>query len=705
MKVQCSCGAKYEFDIAPAMVKNPVRFVCPACGVDASEFVDSLVRQELGQTATPPGVPQPVFLSAAPAAPVRVPLPSPPAAARPAVAVRVQAPAPVAEAVPAAAPTPQLCSKHGEPAVEKCYLCSKPICPKCMALFGYVCSPLCKAKAESHGVNVPIYEGQKSLVEARYWRKVGWIATSIGGFILALLGVWFWFAWFGSEPKPVFSVRFPEPAYSGRVFGSGKDQIIFLHGGTLARHDLKSKKVIWTRELLDRKQVEAEASQWLKDLQAAAAQEEKAGSRSGLKTPSLEKLIKRMEKSAAAELELRVRGQNIWVSSPGKLVRYDWETGNPAKEIPVQAGFGGLIARGDELVLVDTDSAKPLVTHINLATSETRTEELGGSAAPALAAAGGNSGSGTNSSRSRVPGASGLEMAGLPSGTGKDAGKIMDPVKVAQQAQHLSYPAKLALPATLAANLNQERAMAEMNDEDSPRPALPALTRREPEERASLIPSKDGFVQVSVRLVESRIVERSAMKAPPKKSALEGNLTAGNTMDAANEMLNEIQRTRGGDIVEEDLSRYRVTLRNPGEKESWSGEVIGPPSLYPLQTVNVLTANKMILVLDKANKKLWESSLSYNVQGDLSALDADTAPYGQGPCVERNGVLYVFDEGVLTAFELANGNARWRLPSVGIAGLFFDDREIMYVNSTTASPESIKYSARLISRKKPGCRS
>jgi len=46
----------------------------------------------------------------------------------------------------------------------------------------------------------------------------------------------------------------------------------------------------------------------------------------------------------------------------------------------------------------------------------------------------------------------------------------------------------------------------------------------------------------------------------------------------------------------------------------------------------------------------------------------------------------------LTAFDPATGNARWRLPSVGIAGLFFDDQGMLYVNSTTASPENIKYS-------------
>jgi hypothetical protein len=50
---------------------------------------------------------------------------------------------------------------------------------------------------------------------------------------------------------------------------------------------------------------------------------------------------------------------------------------------------------------------------------------------------------------------------------------------------------------------------------------------------------------------------------------------------------------------------------------------------------------------------------------------------------------------VLTAFEGGTGNVRWRLPSVGVAGLFFDDKDMMYVNTTTASPEKLKYSRQI----------
>ena len=201
-------------------------------------------------------------------------------------------------------------------------------------------------------------------------------------------------------------------------------------------------------------------------------------------------------------------------------------------------------------------------------------------------------------------------------------------------------------------------------------------------------------MQVTVKLLEARIVSRSAMKGSGK-SALEGEVTAGRSMELANDTLNEMQRSNGGDIVQEDHSRYEVTLRRPGSETSWSGEVVGRPKLYPLDTVNVLAADKLIIVFDKANKKVWQSALNYNISAEPAASDEGSATYGQGPCVEHKGTLYVFDDGVLSAFELSTGAARWRLPSVGIAGMFLDDQDMLYVNSTTASHESLKYSRQI----------
>jgi outer membrane protein assembly factor BamB len=686
MKIQCSCGAKYAFDVSPEMAQNPVRFVCPACGLDASDFVNSLVRQELGLSGPAAAAPAP--------APVAIPVQSAPQSP-PVARMRVHTPeAGAAETEPAAASEPQRCVKHPDQFVtDKCYVCSKPICPKCMELFGYVCSPLCKGKADSHGIAVPVYAGQKSVVEARTWRKIVRVTAMVCGVVLAVLGVWFWYAWFGSVPKTAWSVHFPERSYSGQSAFCGKDQIVFLHGDLLARHDMKLKQELWSRHLVDKKQITDAVAQEMKEMQAIIDKANNDHPDHVPKMPDPEKLQISMQRAAEEALELVIRGQNIWVISPGKLTRYDRDTGNPVKEIPVPAGYGGLIPRGDELLNVDVETGKPIVTHINLTTCECRTEEVARPAPPPIADSGTtNLAAAKPGARAVAAGKSGSAKAGLPLGMpGKDMGKVMDPKKVAEQAQHLSYPAKIALPAILANNMNQERTLAAMDDDPAGQNASEA-SRPNSWVDVSLIPTKDGFLQFSVKLIEARFTTRTAMKSAPAKSVLDGNLTVSQTTELANEMLNEAQRSRGGAVVREDESRYQAVIQRLDTPDTWKGEVIGPPALYPLTTVNVLTANKMVVVFDKTNQKLWSSPLTYNVSGGLASLYSENALYGQGPCVEHKDALYVFDAGVLTAFDLAKGTVRWRLPSVGIVGVFFDDEGMIYVNTTTASPDTLKYS-------------
>jgi hypothetical protein len=685
MRIQCSCGTKFELDVTPEMAHSGVKCVCPSCGLDASEFVTNLARQELAAAAAPEPsatIPAATPLPRPAAGPVRVNLPP-----------RIPTPAvPVAPSQPEAAAAPQAeaqyCQRHADQiVVEKCYICSKPICLKCLELFGYVCSPLCKAKANSHGIKLPVYAGQRDLVEKRRWRTISRAASAIAVVCLLLGAFWFWYTFFGREPKPVFSVRFNDIAYAGQSFICAKDQIVFLHGGTLARHDMTKKQQIWSRELLDRSKFAAEAEQYVKRLQESArkrSDEDPDGF--PMKIPSVGKVTKRLIESAEASLELRVAGRNIWVGTPEKLGLYDWDTGKLTREYAVRGGFEELISLGQEALLVDAASAVPTITHINLATGDVRSEDLAGTPVGNLL---------------RPAQEAPQEMAGLPTGApGEDAGKPLDPARVAADAQRLSYPARIALPAMLANSLNQERLLNELSDQSGKRAASPAGPKMDPGERLSLVPARNGCVQMSVKLLEERIVARNAMKAAPAKSALDGPVSVAQTTEIANEILNEMQRSRGGGMVHENLSRYQVKLRRPDGSEAWAGEVIGPPTLYPLDTVNVLAAGKKLLVFDKQHKKLWESTLTYDVSAGPGSLDPDNAPYGIGPCAQRNGSLYVFDAGVLTAFDLKTGDARWRLPSVGVMGLFFDDKDMIYINTTTADPESIKYSRQIDLSKK-----
>jgi hypothetical protein len=545
-----------------------------------------------------------------------------------------------------------------------------------MELFGHLCSPLCKAKAEANGIDVPVFEGQKSVIEKKFWRKVNIGAGSLGALVLAFLGLWIWYAWFGSHPGVTYSVRFPERAHSGQSWFCGESRLAFLHGGTLAVHDLKAKKELWRRELIDVKRIDEEVAKEVKE----------AGGDAGM----AEELKADAMQAAAERLEMRVHGNNLWVLSPGKLVRYDMATGNPSKELALPRE--NVLARGDELLMMAFAQGKQTITRIDLLTGETSTEQTVDTPA---ATTGADPTSPANVALA-VPGRrSDREMGGLPLGTpGKDAGKPMDPRKVEAQAQRLSRPARIALPALLANSMNQERIMAEMGDEDE-RPSPGAGARPKVDRTFVQLPTSDGFIQLSVRLLESRIVQRSAMQAKPAKSVLDGNLNVTQTAEVANEILNDMQRSRGGDIVREDESRYLVKIRRADATAEWAGEVIGPPRLFALRTVNVLSANKIIYVFNKDNKMIWESPLSYNIDADLPMVDEQNSGEGLGPCVEHRSSLYVFDEGVLTAFDLASGKVRWRLPSVGVQGVLFDGEGMMYVNTTTGSPDQLKFSRQI----------
>jgi hypothetical protein len=588
-------------------------------------------------------------------------------------------------AAPATEWRASFCLKHPtQEVVAKCFVCGKAICPECMALFGYLCSPLCKARSESHGLKVPVYAGQKSLIEARFWKKFTRLAMSLGLVLLAALGFWIWYAWVGSTPRPVFSVRFPEPAYSGQSAFADDNQIVFLHGETLARYDLKTRKPAWSHDLIDHSQIRKQADQEMGNLQALAAKAQEEGRARVPKVPSLDRLVQRLERAAAARLELRVKGRNIWVANSGKVVLHDWDTGKPAKELTVAAGFSDMIARGDEMWLVEAGRFQPQanLTRINLRTGETRVEDLRGGAVAQLS----RPGAGEVAAQS---------LAGLPVGTpGRDLDKPMDPARVAEQVQSLSFPARAALPAVLANSMNQERMLEELKNPGANRDTL---TTAQPGETIMLVPASDRLIQLSVKMVESIFIEKQAMKPASGKSVLDGKTTVLNTTAAANEILNQMQQSRGGGTMRENHSRYQVAIRKPGDPDdqAWIAEVIGEPTLYPLQTVSVLAADNVIRVLDKDNRKVWQAQLNHNIHGSLETLDPDNAPEGRGPCVEHKGNLYVFDDGELTAFDLKTGKVQWRHGSVGISGMFIDHEDQLYINTTSADISSLQFSRQI----------
>ncbi len=343
----------------------------------------------------------------------------------------------------------QPCPKHkGEIIVEHCFVCRKPLCLKCMELFGYVCSPLCRAKANSNGINVPLFAGQKSVKDARQWRKIWLIGAGVSVGLAFILGAWIWYTWIGSVPHRIFSVRFPEMAYAGGSKLTGKNEIVFLHGGLLARYGLgSSKKAVWTNEIITKEQLETEIDRQMNDYKESLNKSIKRGADSEFRphVPLREELAKEVQEEMESSLHLFVQDQNIWIARNGQLTRYDWETGKAGQQVALPAGSVETKLDNGELQFTDENAfGQHIITHLSLASGESRTEEIGEPVSSATLA-------NVKTPKATVKGKKPVESVGLPKGPGgPDADKPMDPAKVAQDAQNLPYAAKIALPATLS---------------------------------------------------------------------------------------------------------------------------------------------------------------------------------------------------------------------------------------------------------------
>ena len=61
IKVQCSCGQKYSFEVEPVGGRMPAPVACPVCGVDGTAAANDIIAQRLSAppppaAAAPPGM-------------------------------------------------------------------------------------------------------------------------------------------------------------------------------------------------------------------------------------------------------------------------------------------------------------------------------------------------------------------------------------------------------------------------------------------------------------------------------------------------------------------------------------------------------------------------------------------------------------------------------------------------------------------------
>jgi outer membrane protein assembly factor BamB len=234
IKVQCPCGSRFEFEVEPVDGRMPVAIQCPNCGADATELANAVILEQ-----SSPGLP----------------------GGRAKVSLKVSGgecgqpvPIPAPGGIPeeaGAAPAVEFCPKHlREPAIDTCRVCGKPICLKCMELFGYICSVFCRNQALERGLRIPVCPQQKSvLVEKEFQALKRGLAAAAAVVVLAA-GFWIWYAWFGVMPKVVYSVKIPETAAADDLFElTSPGRLLSIAGAQLSVYDLRAGRPAWSATL------------------------------------------------------------------------------------------------------------------------------------------------------------------------------------------------------------------------------------------------------------------------------------------------------------------------------------------------------------------------------------------------------------------------------------------------------------------------
>jgi len=548
------------------------------------------------------------------------------------------APAPVAAPAPTSqAPVDdgrvQLCLKHkNEPVVDACVVCGKPLCTKCMEQFGHVCSVFCRQQAEQKRIYIPVYANQKSVVAHASETRSRSIVYAVVGAVAAVLGLWFYYAWFAREPKIVMRIslgspsesieqREDRPAQYFKLIGPG--ELLTVSGGEASLLNVADHKTLWTTPL------------------------------SGETVSKIKRLRKSFTVASADDLadfyepQIITTSNDLWINLHDRVVRLDRKTGS-LKENPFPGKVNSFSEQGDTLLAVYTETnGQHTLARVSLPDGNIQTLPL-------------------PSADDTVK----TQIAKKPI-KDKTSGGTTAEEKVAQV--HSSR----ILAAVDKHNAEVDAAMADPDADISPDDPFGYG------EFSRFTSSGPTVVRFDEKLLEHKTVTHEAMKAKGK-SVLDGNVTASQGMELAQEMMNDSRRAMTGGVDVEDVSRYQVTLHRlfADNVADWTGEVSGPPRFYALKTLDLVVAGQSVTALDRSNKKLWEGKLSYPL-GFLG---------DQPPILETKDAVYVADPGVLTCFDLATGSARWRLNSVGISALHIDQSGKIYVNSTTAGPDKIKYS-------------
>jgi len=248
IKIYCPCGAKFAFDVEPANGQMPVPIACPTCGQDATAMANEQIQAQLAPPPAPESAGEPPN-KAKPSGRLHVALPGVETGQPGASALRLT----VDRHEPAAhtettAPRPSgSCPKHlGQPIVETCRVCGKPICRQCMAMFGYVCSAYCRNKAEAEGLDLPVYAQQRTVLERKARGRNKAVVAALLSILILAAAAGIYYKAYASKPRVVQMLPLATEEFGGGYCKLLEDgTYIVLTSGKMSLHNTASDDAVW----------------------------------------------------------------------------------------------------------------------------------------------------------------------------------------------------------------------------------------------------------------------------------------------------------------------------------------------------------------------------------------------------------------------------------------------------------------------------
>ena len=517
-----------------------------------------------------------------------------------------------------------------------------------MEVFGYVCSAFCKGKAEDQGIAIPVYAGQRDLAGKRQWKKIVWTISIIAILVVGSLSAWTWYVWVGSVPKVSYAAKLAETGYSGRVALVPEKQMVALHGGTVIRHDMKAKKEVWSSPLVEKVKIAEKGKAEYAVLKARHDKVEAEGGETD-ELPTLEEFISRMERVSADAMRLHVNGQRIWVSSPEKVAQLDWQTGKATKEILLDPPADKVICSGDELAAIASKvSGGKTVTYVNLASGESRTDEIGGLS--------------TGSGSKGRPVASGASNAAASARSGQVTTRSNSTVRTPAAAT----PSRLARPALAAASANQQRALAEAKDTGAAASPTPTVASADPN-FVNAIPSKDGLLLMTAKPAAGVNRHEISIRRLAGSDSGWTTETTGFPILLSLETVNVLLSSRTMQVFDRSGKKlWETQLENslsggvaPDEIDFWASPGAGPcvergDALYAYD-------NNTLLAFDLASgNSRWKTSA-----GGISGLYFDDAGSIYGNAASPNATGGDQSRDLVFKFDAKTGNILWKADREG----------------------------------------